>query len=102
MEKKVFRWYGAGAFQANAADLDARSAAGWNLKKPGSCRFTFERGEVRYRYGLDYCPGSFGEEERKARRQRYEAAQSDGERERCALAARYGIAALENREAWRP
>ena len=74
MEKTVFRFYSAGAFRANAADLDARSAAGWNLKKPGCCRYTFERSDVRCRYGLDYCPGSFGEEERDRRKQAYAAA----------------------------
>lgn len=35
-------------------------------------------------------------------RDRYEAAQSDREREQCVLATRYGIAALEKREGWRP
>ena len=74
MEKTVLRCFPAGAFRANAADLDRRSREGWNLKKPGLLRYTFEQGDARFRYGLDYCPVSFGEEERQARQERYAAA----------------------------
>jgi len=35
-------------------------------------------------------------------KERYDAAASDEERSRAALAARYGVAALEGREVWRP
>jgi DNA repair exonuclease SbcCD nuclease subunit len=35
-------------------------------------------------------------------KEKYNLAQTDEERSACLLAARYGIAALENREAWRP
>lgn len=67
MEKTLFRWYTAGAFRENAADLDRRSREGWNLKKPGCLRYTFVREDRPCRYGLDYCPAGFGEEARKER-----------------------------------
>lgn len=35
-------------------------------------------------------------------KEKFDSSQSDEERSACLLAARYGIAALENREAWRP
>lgn len=63
MTKTVARAFGAWAFSKNAADLNRRSEQGWNLKKAGWCRYTFERSDTVFRYGLDYCPAGLGHEE---------------------------------------
>lgn len=68
MEKTILRCFSARKFSENAADLNRRSLEGWNLKKPGCLRYTFEQGGKPCRYVLDYCPSAWEEDEQEQRR----------------------------------
>lgn len=73
MTQTVVRGFTAWQHRQNAADLNRRSQAGWNLVKAGFFRYTFEKGTAAFRYDLDYCPTILGDDEWKRRNSLYAA-----------------------------